>query len=156
MCIRDRALAMPRRPCGLTACNPLCGHVCPHYGHGIAATVSVKRGRTTVVARASSARRAGHELHSCTVTAQSTGDARAVAVGVVLAGGEARRMGRDKRLLRLAGVTLLERNLAFLSGIFPTVGLSLRDTRQLSGSLPPSVEIVPDVVTGPRKRARTE
>jgi len=57
-------------------------------------------------------------------------------------------MGRDKRLLRLAGVTLLERNLAFLSGIFPTVGLSLRDTRQLSGSLPPSVEIVPDVVTG--------
>ena len=57
-------------------------------------------------------------------------------------------MGRDKRLLRLAGVTLLERNLAFLSGIFPTVGLSLRDTRQLPESLPPSVEIVPDVVTG--------
>ena len=56
---------------------------------------------------------------------------RRVAVGVVL-----------------AGVTLLERNLAFLGGIFPTVGLSLRDTRQLPGSLPPSVEIVPDVVTG--------
>src|SRR5659263_417764 len=64
-------------------------------------------------------RRHGHELHSCIVTAQSTGDARAVAVGVVLAGGEARRMGRDKRLLRLAGVTLLERNLAFLDGLFP-------------------------------------
>ena len=57
-------------------------------------------------------------------------------------------MGRDKRLLRLAGATLLERNLAFLSGIFPTVGLSLRDVGQTPGPLPAGVEIIPDVVTG--------
>jgi len=75
-------------------------------------------------------------------------DVQPVAVGVVLAGGEARRMGRDKRLLRLAGATLLQRNLAFLSGLFPTVGLSVRDARQIPASLPAGVEIVPDVVTG--------
>jgi len=57
-------------------------------------------------------------------------------------------MGRDKRLLRFAGATLLERNLAFLSGIFPTVGLSLRDAGQSPEPLPAGVEIVPDVVTG--------
>jgi len=57
-------------------------------------------------------------------------------------------MGRDKRLLRLAGVTLLARNLVFLGGIFPTVALSLRDAGQVPDTLPPGVEIVPDVVTG--------
>ena len=57
-------------------------------------------------------------------------------------------MGSDKRLLRLAGATLLERNLSFLSGIFPTVGLSLRDDGQAPGALPENVEIVLDVVTG--------
>jgi molybdopterin-guanine dinucleotide biosynthesis protein MobB len=66
----------------------------------------------------------------------------------VLAGGEARRMGRDKRLLRLAGSTLLERNLALLRGIFPTVALSVRDRTQVPSPLPDGVEIVPDVVSG--------
>ena len=61
----------------------------------------------------------------CTVTqAKSRQTYEPVAVGVVLAGGEARRMGRDRRLLRLAGATLLERNLRFLRSIFPTVALS--------------------------------
>ena len=52
-----------------------------------------------------------------------------VRVGVLLAGGESRRMGRDKRGLRLGGDTLLQRNLAFLGGIFPVVGLSVRERR---------------------------
>ena len=57
-------------------------------------------------------------------------------------------MGRDKRLLRLAGATLLDRNLVFLGGIFPTVALSLRDAGQVPETLPPGVEIVPDAVSG--------
>jgi len=57
-------------------------------------------------------------------------------------------MGRDKRLLRLAGATLLERNLSFLSALFPTVALSVRDIGQLPHPLPAGVEIVPDVATG--------
>jgi len=57
-------------------------------------------------------------------------------------------MGRDKRLLRLAGATLLERNLLFLSALFPTVALSVRDIGQLPHPLPAGVEIVPDVATG--------
>jgi molybdopterin-guanine dinucleotide biosynthesis protein B len=56
-------------------------------------------------------------------------------------------MGRDKRLLRLAGVTLLERNLRFLQELFPTVALSVRDRTQVPSRLPDSVEIVPDVVS---------
>ena len=57
-------------------------------------------------------------------------------------------MGRDKRLLRLAGLTLLERNLRFLQGLFPTVALSVRHAGQLPAMLPAGVAIVPDVTTG--------
>jgi molybdopterin-guanine dinucleotide biosynthesis protein len=57
-------------------------------------------------------------------------------------------MGSDKRLLRLAGATLLERNLDVLRGLFPTVGLSLKDATRIPTSLPAGVEVVADVVTG--------
>ena len=57
-------------------------------------------------------------------------------------------MGRDKRLLRLAGSTLLERNLRFLQELFPTVALSVRHAGQLPAMLPAGVAIVPDVTTG--------
>jgi len=89
-----------------------------------------------------------HELHSCTVMQDGRIQVRPVSVGVVLAGGEARRMGCDKRLLRLAGSTLLERNLRFLQELFPTVALSVRDAGQVPDPPPASVEIVPDVLTG--------
>ena len=36
-------------------------------------------------------------------------------------------MGRDKRALRLDGATLVERNLAFLRSLFPTVAVSVRE-----------------------------
>ena len=70
-------------------------------------------------------------------------------IGVLLAGGESRRMGRDKRELRLGGETLLQRNLAFLSGVFPVVGLSAAKTaEQAPDDLPDGVVLVPDEVPG--------
>ncbi len=71
-----------------------------------------------------------------------------VRVGVVLAGGESRRMGRDKRELRLEGDTLLERNLAFLRGLFPVVGLSVRTVEQAPVGLPDDVLVIPDETPG--------
>jgi molybdopterin-guanine dinucleotide biosynthesis protein len=71
-----------------------------------------------------------------------------VAVGVVLAGGAARRMGRDKRRLLLDGATLVARNIAFLRSVFPTVALSVRDLGQLDESIPADVEALVDEVPG--------
>ena len=71
-----------------------------------------------------------------------------VRVGVVLAGGESRRMGRDKRRLRLGGETLLERNVAFLRTLFPVVGVSVRSADQAPDGLPDGVVVIADVVPG--------
>jgi molybdopterin-guanine dinucleotide biosynthesis protein MobB len=71
-----------------------------------------------------------------------------VRVGVLLAGGESRRMGSDKRGLRLGGETLLRRNLAFLSSIFPVVGLSVRSAAQAPADLPDGVVVIADEVPG--------
>jgi molybdopterin-guanine dinucleotide biosynthesis protein B len=71
-----------------------------------------------------------------------------VRVAVLLAGGESRRMGRDKRELRLDGETLLRRNLGFLSASFPVVGLSVRDAAQAPADLPAGVVVVPDETRG--------
>jgi molybdopterin-guanine dinucleotide biosynthesis protein MobB len=72
----------------------------------------------------------------------------AVRVGVLLAGGESRRMGRDKRGLCLGGETLLRRNLTFLGGVFPVVGLSVRSAAQAPADLPDGVVVIPDEVPG--------
>jgi molybdopterin-guanine dinucleotide biosynthesis protein MobB len=77
-----------------------------------------------------------------------TTDRERVRIGVLLAGGESRRMGRDKRELRLGGETLLRRNLAFLGGIFPVVGLSVRSAEQAPDDLPDGVVVIPDEVPG--------
>ena len=79
-------------------------------------------------------------------TSHTTTDA--VRVGVVLAGGESRRMGRDKRTLRLDGETLLLRNVSFLRGVFPVVGVSVRSTDQAPADLPAGVVVVPDEAPG--------
>jgi molybdopterin-guanine dinucleotide biosynthesis protein MobB len=71
-----------------------------------------------------------------------------VTVGVVLAGGEARRMGHDKRTLRLGGASLLERNVALLRSIFPTVVVSVREDRPVPLTLPAGVEALYDLVPG--------
>ena len=75
-------------------------------------------------------------------------DRERVRIGVLLAGGESRRMGRDKRVLRLGGETLLRRNLAFLGGVFPVVGLSVRNADQAPDDLPAGVVVIPDEVPG--------
>ena len=77
-----------------------------------------------------------------------TTDPERVRIGVLLAGGESRRMGRDKRELRLGGETLLQRNLAFLGGVFPVVGLSVRSAEQAPDDLPDGVVVIPDEVPG--------
>ncbi len=69
-------------------------------------------------------------------------------IGVLLAGGESRRMGRDKRGLRLDGETLLQRNLAFLGDHFPVLGLSVRSAEQAPVDLPDGVVVIPDEVPG--------
>jgi len=71
-----------------------------------------------------------------------------VRIGVLLAGGESRRMGRDKRELRLGGETLLRRNLAFLAGLFPVVGLSVRSADQAPRDLPEGIIVIPDEAPG--------
>ena len=59
-------------------------------------------------------------------------------VGVLLAGGSSKRMGRDKRLLTLGGRTLLRRGCEFLQASFATVAVSAGvgqelDTADLQG-----------------------
>lgn len=89
-----------------------------------------------------------HELHSNLAMDPRSTAPDPVRVGVLLAGGESRRMGRDKRGLRLDGETLLRRNLAFLGSVFPVVGLSVRSADQAPADLPPDVAVIPDEVPG--------
>ncbi len=63
-------------------------------------------------------------IHSCLTTMDDRTD-KHVTIGVLLAGGDGSRAGIDKRFLVLEGRTLLQRNLAFLHRLFPTVVLSL-------------------------------
>jgi molybdopterin-guanine dinucleotide biosynthesis protein A len=49
------------------------------------------------------------------------------AEGLILAGGESRRMGRDKALLEVAGRTLLEWGVATLEGLVTRVAIGGRD-----------------------------
>jgi molybdopterin-guanine dinucleotide biosynthesis protein MobB len=72
-----------------------------------------------------------------------------VTIGVLLAGGEARRLGADKRGLRLGGATLLERNLTLLREIFSHVAISLRAGQDLgAGGTYDGAQVLTDSWTG--------
>jgi molybdopterin-guanine dinucleotide biosynthesis protein A len=64
--------------------------------------------------------------------------------GLILAGGESRRMGRDKTLLEFDGQTLLQRTANLLQGIFPQVLISVRQARS-DIALPQVIDQVPGV-----------
>jgi molybdopterin-guanine dinucleotide biosynthesis protein len=71
-----------------------------------------------------------------------------VRIGVLLAGGSARRAGVDKRFLVLDGRTLLLRNLAFLRARFPTVAISLGAGQVLDLGDAGEAEVVRDAWPG--------
>jgi molybdopterin-guanine dinucleotide biosynthesis protein B len=82
------------------------------------------------------------------MTLRSVFEREPVTVGVLLAGGRARRMGSDKRGLRLGQHTMLERNLAFLQGLFPTVAVSLRQGQGIELPLGGLAEVIVDRYQG--------
>ena len=92
-------------------------------------------------------RRSVVQYHDPTVTTPRQTSNLPVAIGVLLAGGEARRMGFDKRTLQLGGATLVERGVAALREVFPIVAVSLRAGAD-PGLVPSGCEIVHDEVPG--------
>ena len=70
-----------------------------------------------------------------------------VTVGVLLAGGQGRRMGFDKRTLDVGGATLVERGVAALREVFPTVAVSLR-TQDDVDLVPSGCDVICDETPG--------
>ncbi|MFM8552708.1 MAG: molybdenum cofactor guanylyltransferase, partial [Nitrospiraceae bacterium] len=66
--------------------------------------------------------------------------------GLLLAGGQSRRMGQDKRFIDLGGKTLLERSLAVLEGLFEEVLVSVAEPLPELKSRP--ARIVTDLIPG--------
>ena len=69
-------------------------------------------------------------------------------VGLLLAGGRGRRAGADKRYFVLQGVTLAQRNLAFLRQHFSSVVVSLADGQELDLGDAGDVPVIHDVWPG--------
>jgi molybdopterin-guanine dinucleotide biosynthesis protein A len=63
--------------------------------------------------------------------------------GLVLAGGDSRRMGRDKTRLEIDGQTLLQRAVDVLQGVFPQVLVSVRQRRD-DVAVPQVLDGLPD------------
>ena len=65
--------------------------------------------------------------------------------GILLAGGKSRRMGEDKRFLRVGNRTLFERSLAILRSLFPNVLVVIaQDSLPLQADVPVIRDLVPD------------
>ncbi|MBX2991064.1 MAG: molybdenum cofactor guanylyltransferase [Bacteroidetes bacterium] len=63
-------------------------------------------------------------------------------VGCVLAGGKSTRMGSDKALLKFGSVTLIERSVAVLKSVFPSVVISSDRVAELDF---PGIPVLPDI-----------
>ena len=81
------------------------------------------------------------------MTSQRKTSRSPVAVGALLAGGRGRRMGLDKRTLELGGATLVERGVAALREVFPTVAVSLR-TEADCDLVPSGCDVIYDEIPG--------
>jgi len=67
----------------------------------------------------------------------------------VLAGGRGERLGMDKTTLAIGGVTLLERTVGFLGGIFPEVLVVVQDEKSVSSRrFGEGVRVVRDLLPG--------
>lgn len=65
--------------------------------------------------------------------------------GVLLVGGESRRMGKNKALLEIEGKPLIQRNLEVLDSVCSQVLISSREANLYTGY---GYEVIPDVVKG--------
>ncbi len=64
--------------------------------------------------------------------------------GIILAGGKSTRMGQNKSLMKINGVTLIERTVELMSGLFPRLFLSTNSPDEYAFL---QLEMVPDAVT---------
>lgn len=65
--------------------------------------------------------------------------------GILLVGGESRRMGSNKALLEIGGQPLIKRNLEVLASVCAQVLISSREVELYSGY---GYEVIPDIIKG--------
>lgn len=64
--------------------------------------------------------------------------------GIILAGGKSSRMGQNKSLMKINGVTLIERTVDLMKGLFPHLLLSTNSPKEYAFL---NLEMIPDGVT---------
>lgn len=65
--------------------------------------------------------------------------------GILMVGGESRRMGRNKAFLEIDGKPLIERSLEVLSGVCQEVFISSREVTAYTGY---GFKVIPDIIKG--------